>query len=233
MTTAASSPQAQGAKDLPWTPIVTLMLWSGCLAIGLLGMVVEYDRPRPPASVSQPVQAEILHVELTSDPLPPESAAPTVSASAPPPLAAAPTPASAPPLMTVAEPSPAVAFALPVEGTAQGVPVAEVGQARVEGVATHSAVSGPALEALTFGQGDGRQPAPEYPRQARQSGQQGAVGVRFSVGPDGRVLEAEAVEPSPWPLLNAAAVRVVRERWRFRPGPLRLYIVSIRFQLEN
>lgn len=196
-------------------------------------MVVEYDRPRPPASASPPVQAEILHVELTSDPLPPDSAAPTVTASGPPPLAAAPTPASAPPMMTVAEPSPAVAFALSVAAPAKMAPVAEAGYARVEGVAPHTAASGPAVEALTFGQGDGRQPAPEYPRQARQSGQQGAVGVRFSVGPDGRVLEAEAVEPSPWPLLNAAAVRAVRERWRFRPGSLRLYLVSIRFQLEN
>ena len=59
------------------------------------------------------------------------------------------------------------------------------------------------------------------------------VTVRFSVGENGRVLEAEAVTPAPWPLLNEAALRVIKERWRFRPGPARLYEVAIRFELKR
>lgn len=86
---------------------------------------------------------------------------------------------------------------------------------------------------LTLGQGEGRQPAPEYPRQAARQRQQGTVVVQFTVGEDGRVQVAEAVTPSPWPLLNAAAVRTVRERWRFRAGPARLYQVAIRFELTQ
>jgi protein TonB len=100
-------------------------------------------------------------------------------------------------------------------------------------VRTNIAQSVPAPQQLTYGQGEGRQPAPEYPYRARREGQEGVVKVRFSVGDDGRVLSAEAASPSPWPILNESAVRVVRERWRFRAGPLRNYEVAIRFQLSR
>lgn len=228
-----------GDSDYLWIPVATLVTWSGCLMIGGLGFLLPYDHPRPPAATPEPVQAEVLNVELTHDPLPPITSAPAASASLPPPLATLVVPPSAPPLTAVAEPSPAVAFALPVSGPVQIVDAAQASAAQSEGTATQTAAttatatSSSGIENLTYGRGDGRQPAPEYPRQARQSGQQGAVGVQFRVGPDGRVLEAEATEPSPWPLLNAAAVRAVKERWRFRPGPPRLYLVSIRFQLQN
>jgi TonB family protein len=66
-----------------------------------------------------------------------------------------------------------------------------------------------------------------------REGQEGTVTVRFSVGESGRVLTAEALKPSPWPLLDNAAVRVVRERWRFRAGEVRLYEVAIRFELTK
>jgi TonB family protein len=89
------------------------------------------------------------------------------------------------------------------------------------------------VQPLTFGQGEGRQPAPEYPRRAMQEGQEGLVGVRFTVGENGRVLTAEPIAPAPWPLLNEAALRAVRERWRFRPGPPRSYEVAIRFELKR
>jgi TonB family protein len=66
-----------------------------------------------------------------------------------------------------------------------------------------------------------------------REGQEGSVTVQFSVGDEGRVLAAEAVAPSPWPLLNEAALTVVRERWQFRAGQTRLYQVSIRFRLKK
>jgi TonB family protein len=96
-----------------------------------------------------------------------------------------------------------------------------------------SAVSAPALQVIAYGEGEGRQPAPVYPRQAVREGQEGVVTVRFSVGENGRVLGAESVTPAPWPLLNAAALRAVKERWRFQPGPARLYEVAIRFELKR
>jgi outer membrane biosynthesis protein TonB len=47
------------------------------------------------------------------------------------------------------------------------------------------------------------------------------------------VVAAEASLPSPWPLLDNAALRVVKSRWRFVPGPMRAYEVAIRFQLNK
>ncbi|MDR3405058.1 MAG: energy transducer TonB [Chthoniobacter sp.] len=91
----------------------------------------------------------------------------------------------------------------------------------------------PAVQQLTYGQGDGRQPAPDYPPEAIAARHQGNVRVRFSVGEDGRVLTAQVVGPCPWPMLNQSALRTVRERWRFRAGPPRLYEVTIAFQIKQ
>jgi TonB family protein len=55
----------------------------------------------------------------------------------------------------------------------------------------------------------------------------------MTVAEDGRVVAAEASQSSPWPLLDSAALRVVKSRWRFAPGPLRAYEVAIRFQLNK
>jgi protein TonB len=86
---------------------------------------------------------------------------------------------------------------------------------------------------LTFGEGEGKQPAPDYPRQAMRLGQEGTVLVRLAVDAGGRVVDAQTAIPSPWPLLNQAALRAVRERWRFREGPKRSYEVVIRFELAK
>ena len=90
-----------------------------------------------------------------------------------------------------------------------------------------------ARQLLIYGQGEGKQPAPEYPLRAIREGQEGTVVVRLAVTESGSVTSAEAFTPSPWPLLNEAAVRVVRDRWHFRSGPPRLYDVAIRFQLSK
>src|SRR5207247_3430139 len=76
----------------------------------------------------------------------------------------------------------------------------------------------PGAQNLVMGQGEGRQPAPVYPTEARARSQQGTVVVQFMVGADGQVLSAEAWQPSPWPMLNEAALRTVRNRWHFPAG---------------
>ncbi len=63
----------------------------------------------------------------------------------------------------------------------------------------------------------GRMPAPIYPSEARRKGQTGTVVVQFTVDSSGRVTYANAISPSPWPLLNQEAVRTVLT-WRFPPG---------------
>jgi len=215
--------------------VLTLVIWSGCVVVGIAGMALPYLRPQPPVKAAPPVNAELLSVDLTSDPLPPLNPTP------PPPSLAQPPPAVPPPVMppaqtmiAVAAPSPQIAFAVPIQAPVQIVTAKEASYRTVE---TPTVAVPPAPVAmphpLTFGQGEGKQPAPEYPRQSLREGQEGTVTVRMTVGEDGRVLAAEASSPSPWPLLNTAALRVVKSRWRFSPGAVRLYEVAIRFQLNK
>ena len=218
---------------IPTAAVFTFVLWSGCLIIGFLGIVLPYTRPSPPPKEQPAVKAEVLHVELSNDPLPPIIPQTGITPPQPPALDPVPTTMpEVPPMTTVAEPN-AVAFALPVEGPVTIVEPAKASFAATPVAEPKPAVAAPPVQVLTFGQGEGRQPAPEYPLRARREGQEGVVGIRFSVGEDGRVLSAATVSPSPWKLLNDSALRVIRERWRFSPGSLRLYEVSIRFQLTK
>jgi protein TonB len=136
---------------------------------------------------------------------------------------------SAPPLAAVANLLPAPSFALPVEGPHQTVDA----KAAVPVQASQAVAPPPANvpQQLTYGQGEGKQPAPEYPAEAARAGEEGTVIVRFTVDANGRVAAAEASTPSEWPVLNHAAVRAVRDTWRFPSGPPRNYEVSIQFQL--
>lgn len=74
-------------------------------------------------------------------------------------------------------------------------------------------------------------PKPNYPAAARSRGQTGTVVVEFIVGENGRVVSARAKSPSPWPLLNEAAVKAVRG-WRFPPGGVNTYTRPIIFHLN-
>ncbi len=245
----AASEGTRGETSL--ASVFTLVLWLGCLLVGGLGFVLPYARPRPPAPAAPAMRAEFIKVELTSSPAPvPAGAPPPPPAPAPPPLFAPAAPPQAPPLVAVAQPSPAVDFALPIEAPARVVEVGQAASVRpapqpvpvvpgpAPGTGTGQARStgtapAPSVQTLVYGQGEGRQPAPEYPLAARRAGQEGTVVVRFSVGSDGRVLTAEASSPSPWSALNREALRVVREQWRFPSGPARLCEVAIRFELKK
>ncbi len=216
-------------------PMLTLVVWSGSLAIGVAGLVMPYLRPQPPAKIAPPITAELVHVELTSDPLPPPKPAPAPPNSLPPPPVAPPVNMpSPPPQMAATVPSPVITFAVPVSAPA---PPVTAQQASYRTVETPTVVAAPAPslapQPLTFGLGEGKQPAPEYPRESLRRGQEGTVIVRMTVNETGRVLAAEVASPAPWPLLNNAAVRVVKSRWRFAPGPMRAYEVAIRFQLNK
>jgi periplasmic protein TonB len=238
----AEIPQTQGSggmnetlqrEEVPFISVLTFVVWTLVCTVTTIGFVVPYVRPHAPGKNDVPITAETLQVELSSDPLPVAFAEPPKTPN-PPPLSQPPANLQELPTLTpVAEPS-VVAFALPVEGPVQIVaakaaaylPPAEIAKSDALATAT-------APQQLVYGEGEGKQPAPEYPYRARQEGQEGVVKVRFTVGENGRVLSAEAASPSPWSMLNQSAVRVVRERWRFRPGMMRVYEVSIKFQLTR
>jgi TonB family protein len=216
-------------------PMLTFVIWVGCVFIGVAGFVLPYLRPQPPVKTPPPVIAELLNVELTSDPLPPANPAPPPpNLQQPPPVTQ---PQAMPPLpqmMSVAAPSPQIAFAVPIAAPATVVPLKEASYRTVEKPQVIETSPAPlAPTPLTFGQGEGKQPAPDYPRESLRQGQEGTVTVRMTVAEDGRVVAAEASLPSPWPLLDNAALRVVKSRWRFAPGPMRAYEVAIRFQLNK
>lgn len=190
-----------------------------------------YVRPMATEPQAEPTQVEMLNVELTHDPLPDFEPPPAHAAVVPPSPDALVQPQSAQ-AVAVAMPSASIAFALPVEGPVRVVSAAQAGYSRAESPSAH-AVAAPAVQKITFGQGAGKQPAPMYPRAAQDAGQEGVVNVRFVVAENGRVTAAEAVAPSPWPMLNDSALRTIRNRWRFAAGNLRAYEVAIRFVLPK
>jgi TonB family protein len=79
------------------------------------------------------------------------------------------------------------------------LPLRPVAQAYVNGAATRPAVPPPAAVP-----GD-------YPALSMARGEQGVVGVRYVVGPDGAIQNAELAAPSGYPGLDEAALRVVRD----------------------
>jgi len=201
--------------------VLTFVIWTFCLTVGLLGFLLHYPGPRPFIKPLAPVQVQKLFVQLNT------GSAPATENEHPPggrPSTALRSDEMAPPPIPVAEPSPAIAFAVPMKGPTRIVPIDQAAYAQPVRSPT-------AVQRLTFGVGEGQQPPPEYPRQALELHQEGTVVVRFVVAESGRVASAEAIRPSPWPLLNDSAVRTVHERWRFTPGAVRVYDVAIHFQI--
>ncbi len=211
--------------NTPLVPVLTFVGWVVCLAIGLLGFLMPYSRPLRSVKAPQSVKVERLIVELSKEPeVAPGNEQPPGSPSS---SIVLPADAMAPPPIAVAEPSAAIAFAVPVEGPTRVVPFDQATYAKP------SSTTATAVQTLTFGQGEGRQPTPEYPAQAIQQHQEGTVVVRLVVGESGQVSSAEATQPCLWPLLNEAALRAVRQQWRFPPGSLRVYDVAIQFQIAT
>jgi TonB family protein len=220
------------SNEIGLLPAFTSVVWQGCVAVGVVGLLVPYSRPRAAARDASPVQAEILNIQVAQLPFvapAEETPAPTPDVGQPPPP---PDAAEAPPLPTMAalaNPVGAPAFAQP---TKQPIRVVQPTQRTFAPVARATETPS-AVGHITFGQGEGQQPAPEYPSEAALAGEQGAVVVRLGVNEDGNVTDAQAISPCRWPLLNQAAVRAVRETWHFAAGPRRLYEVSIRFELTE
>ncbi len=242
--------------------ITTLVFWVVCTCVGLAGLWIHYPRPILPAAPN--VQTQLVNVELPKetatpppDTPPPEPAPPspvlaTLLPQVPPSIAVP----DAPTVTPVAAPSAAVAFAVPVEGLTRIVDASQAAHAGARGGAATTGTGqgrGPAVPAapaitplpqvqgppvvtrLTYGQGEGRQPLPEYPREAAEARQQGTVTVRFSVDETGTVTSAQ-IPPgggTRFPLLNQSALRTVREAYRFPPGPPRLYEIPIQFEIPK
>src|SRR5579859_1009453 len=214
------------SDDTPLVSVCTLVAWVVCLAIGLLGFALPYSRPHQSVKAPESMKVQRLVVELSKEPAAPmEAKRPSGNPQEAVPL---PVDTMAPPPIPVAQPSPTIAFAVAVEGPTRVVPFDQATYAQPAGPSQP-----PVVQSLTFGQGEGRQPSPDYPAGALQQHQEGTVVVRLIVAESGQVSSAEAIQPCRWPLLNESAVRAVRQRWRFSPGDMRVYDVAIRFQIAT
>ena len=229
-----SNPPREVTPEADWLSVVTLSAWLVLAFGGIIGLLVPYCRPIIAAPKFEPTKAELIHVQLTADSVAqPKTPPPQIAPNTPPPIDEV-KQINAPPLIAVAEPSPKIAFALPVTGPVRIVEASQAAAAAPKQNVS-AAMTAPAapVRTLTFGQGEGNQPAPEYPARARREGQEGTVLVEFTVGASGGVLRAEPARACPWKLLDDAAIRVIKDRWQFRPGPVRAYQVAIHFQLAK
>jgi protein TonB len=78
----------------------------------------------------------------------------------------------------------------------------------------------------------GRQPWPEYPYECLRRRESGVVRVVFEVGENGAVRRARAVDSSGCHRLDEAATETILRRWEFPAGDVRLFEISIHFQLQ-
>ena len=209
------------SRGIGLLPATTLVIWVCCLIVGIIGIFWPGNPSSAPTTQPQSIAIEAVDVEVmnhppdmtpASDQLPPQITA--LAPQVPPPLAATLFPDPLTPLTRLMQmpPRSVIPVALPL------------GAAPVNTLA---------VKTITFGVGEGRQPTPEYPEEARYAGEEGTVTILFNVDQDGRVTSATAATPCPWPILNQAAVSAVRQTWHFGPGPPRTYIVAIRYQLTR
>jgi protein TonB len=223
------SPGVPGEGELGLLPVATLVVWCGCLTIGFVGIILANRKPKPLPPVL--VETELINVEAVGPQValaPAEEVAQPASAVPPPPV-----------VPEIAPPSTPPAFEQPMDQPQfKPIPRPVVAATKPVNVATTKPVvaqpvANPGVIHLTYGEGEGDQPPPEEPPEAVRDGEEGTVVVRMTVGEEGRVIEAEAVSPCRWPLLNSAAVHAIRRTWRFRRGPVRVYDVAIEFDINR
>ena len=85
---------------------------------------------------------------------------------------------------------------------------------------------------LFTGGGGGRFPQPSYPASARSARVQGMVRLMITVEASGLPSSVDIQSSSGSAALDSAAADCLRRRWRWPSGPVRRYIVPVRFQLR-
>jgi protein TonB len=210
--------------------VVTAVLWMVFASAGIAGLRMQYQQPQTFQKVRAPITAERLNVNVVkSEPrgsprieVAPKQALPE------PKLVAAPPPPS---LLPVADPKLSVPFPVAVKGPSRVVEPSKAVPSQRQ--ATPAAAKSSEVEHLTFGEGEGDQPAPEYPREAKLAHQQGNVTVEMTIGENGDVTDTQVTSPCPWPILNQAALRAVRDTWHFEKGPVRYKDIEFVFELHQ
>ncbi len=247
--------------DIPLLPTLSLALWMVCAGAGIAGMLIGYGDVKQSAKEKAPVQMQLVKVELPQPAPVAQGPPPSIRQSPaavptflPPDVPPPPEIPAAPAIIPVAAASPAIALAVPMEGLTRLVDPDQANHGTSSPAVTSLSVfsgapggrgisapkvptapaprlQSPTVVHLVYGQGDGDQPRPDYPEEAALEHQEGTVTLRFTVDAAGRVGNVQVTRSSPWPLLNQAAQRAVRDTWHFSAGAPRIFDVPIQFQL--
>jgi TonB family protein len=210
--------------------VFTASLWLVFAAAGVTGLRIRYPGAMLVSKARPPVTVERLNVNVVkSEPrgLPKTEITQNREVPQPQPLAASPMPS----LLPVADSKLDIPFPLAVKGPSRLTEASKAVPAPVQ--ATPAAAKTSSVEHLTFGEGEGDQPAPEYPREAKLAHEEGNVIVQMTIGENGDVTDATVTSPCPWPILNQAALRAVRDTWHFARGNLRYKDIEFVFELHQ
>ncbi len=132
----------------------------------------------------------------------------------------------------VAADTAAVAFSVPVQGPVVFAPARFASAPPATPPKAVTAPPKPTVFRPTVGDG-GHYPAPTYPRQAREHGDQGTVMLSVTVDPAGSPASVEVKDSSGHSSLDRHALQWVKNYWQWPAGQTRLYLLPIAFQLSN
>jgi TonB family protein len=203
-------------RNLAWTNSICFLF----LVIGLIGLKAPRVIHRPLIQVTD--SAPVIFTPPEDQPKP----EPEVQPDEPAPQDA---PVETPQIVTVAAPADAaVAFAVPVQGAV--VLAKEVRFATPPPPVTH-APAGPTK--FDPNAGHGSFPAPEYPVLAQAHQYQGTATIEILVDESGKKTSVKVRKSSGFTILDDAAQRIVRDRWRFDPTGTNQFLVwDCIFQLK-
>jgi len=205
-------------KDRVWA-ITGVVAIHGLLAYALLSGLAMRVSER--ASDSLKLVDIVLPVPPPTTPPPPAEASKPKGEPSPPNLKAVPSPVVAPPpKIRVPAPSPVVAAPVASTGSASSA-----GASNVAGPGTGAGGVGTGLGGGGSGGGGnraqlirGRLMDSDYPASAKRAGIEGAVAVRFTIRPDGRVSGCEVVKSSGSAELDGVTCLLIERRFRYRPA---------------
>lgn len=207
-------------RNLAWVNSICALF----LIIGVVGLKAPRVITKPLSEISEPVPVVLVQPEEQPKPVPQETTEEPETTTD--------QPVETPQVVTVVAPANAanVAFAVPVQGA---VAVAsQVRYATPPPPINSQQQSAPKVTRFNPATSDGGYyPAPAYPAAALRNRYQGTVNITFTVDEMGKVLDAKVDKTSGFTMLDNAALEAVG-RWRFPPGPLRLYEWPCVFKMQ-
>ena len=192
------------------------------LIIGLIGIKSPRVITRPLSEVQEPIA-----VEFTPPEQQPQPEQPKQDEEPPPQDTPVDTPQVAP-VVAVVE-SPAVAFSVPVQGA---VTIAKEVRYAVPPPPITQTPRGPTKFDPNAAGDSGSYPPPAYPSIAKRNRYEGTVEISFTVDEQGMISAADIKKSSGYPVLDQAALDVVKSRWRFPPGKAMNWIWPCTFLLK-